>query len=75
MLHHGQERLSAARHGSGTAAPLSRSRHKAHNASLDMQICGRRGATTVTQVLIRHRKQLLAGGPSATRVRVEDAST
>lgn len=58
---------------SGTAAPLSRSEHKAHDASLDMQICESRGATIVARVLIRYLKQLLAGVPSATRAMAEEA--
>lgn len=73
-LHRSQRRLSAARYGQEQAAPLSRSRHKAHDASLDMHIRGCRGADAVAQVLIRYRKQLLAGVPSATRERAADAN-
>lgn len=62
---------------SRTAAPLSRSEHKAHDAvdvSLNIQVCEGRGAPIVTQVLIRYLKQLLTGVLSATRVMAEDAS-
>lgn len=73
-LHGGQRRPSAARYSQEQAVPLSRSRHKAHDASFDMHTRGCRGAEAVAQVLIRYRKQLLAGVPSATRERAADAN-
>lgn len=61
VLHGSQERHIAARYGQAHAVPLSRSGHKAHDASLNMQICESRGAESVTQVLIDTRSRCRQG--------------